>query len=160
MEVGRIAHHQKSMSASRGYPEPLMRVGREVISVPCPVGWGAFPEIDQHVVDRAGSDPNKLPLGSITRLIVESSQDVLGGTGMVVLNKVKISNEVMECRLVPGLQEKAPCVTEDLRFQQEGVVDFGRELLHSKNGSWKLVARSLGLFTTAFEDTPQVSPVS
>jgi len=49
---------------------------------------------------------------------------------MVVLNKVKISNEVMECRLVPGLQEKAPCVTEDLRFQQEGIVDLGGDFLH------------------------------
>ena len=51
---------------------------------------------------------------------------------MIVLNKVKISNEVMEGRLVPGLQEKAPGVTENLWFQQEGVVDFCRELLHGK----------------------------
>jgi hypothetical protein len=65
-------------------------------------------------------------------LIVEPSQNVLGGTGMVVLNKVKISNEVMEGLLVPGLQEKAPGVTKYLRFQQKGVVDFGGEFLHNK----------------------------
>jgi hypothetical protein len=109
-----------------------MCVGREVITIPCPVGWGTFAEIDQHVIDRARSDPNKLSLGSIPRLIVEPSQNVLGGTGMVVLNKVKISNEVMEGPLVPGLQKKAPGVTEDLRLQQVGVVDFGGEFLHNK----------------------------
>ena len=49
---------------------------------------------------------------------------------MVVLNKIKISNEVMEGRLVPGLQEKAPCVTEDLRLQEKGVVDFSGDFLH------------------------------
>ena len=79
---------------------------------------------------------------------------------MVVLNKVKISNEVVEGRLVPGLKEEASSIAEDLGLQEVGVVDFGRDFLHSKNGSWKLVARSLGLFTTALEDTPQVSPVS
>ena len=52
---------------------------------------------------------------------------------MVVLNKVKISNEVVEGRLAPGLKEKAPCVSEYLRFQQEGIVDFGGDFLHSKN---------------------------
>ena len=59
---------------------------------------------------------------------------MLGGTGVVVLNKVKISNELMEGRLVPGLQEKASGVTDYLRFQQEGVVDLGGDFLHSKNG--------------------------
>ena len=49
---------------------------------------------------------------------------------MIVLNKVKISNEIMEGRLIPRLQEKAPGVAEDLRLQQEGIVDFGRDFLH------------------------------
>jgi hypothetical protein len=115
-----------------------MCVSREVIPIPCPVGWGTFAEIYQHVIDRAGSNPNKLSLGSIPRLIVEASQNVLGGTGMVVLNKVKISNEVMEGPLVPGLQKKAPGVTKDLRFQQKCVVDFGRKLLHGKKSEMEV----------------------
>jgi hypothetical protein len=39
----------------------------------------------------------------------------------------------MEGRLIPGLQEKATGVAEDLRLQQEGIVDFGGELLHLSN---------------------------
>ena len=57
---------------------------------------------------------------------------------MIVLNKVKISNEVMEGRLVPGLQEKAPGVTEYLRFQQVGFVDFGGEFLHGKKSEMEV----------------------
>ena len=49
---------------------------------------------------------------------------------MVVLDEVKISNKIVEGGLAPGLKEEAPGVSEDLRLQQESVVDFGGDFLH------------------------------
>jgi hypothetical protein len=70
---------------------------------------------------------------------------VFGGSGVIVLNKVEIPHKVAEGGFIPRLKEEPPSVAIDLRLQKGGIVDFGGEFLHGKNGSWKLAARSLGI---------------
>jgi hypothetical protein len=67
---------------------------------------------------------------------VKPPEYVLGGSGVVVLNKVEVADQITEGGLVPRLEEKSSCVAEDLRLQQVGVVDFGEDFLHSKK--WEL----------------------
>ena len=49
----------------------------------------------------------------------------LGRTGVVVLNKVEVTDEVPKCLLVPGLEKKTTGIPEDPGLQQVGIVEFG-----------------------------------
>jgi hypothetical protein len=64
---------------------------------------------------------------------------------VVVLNKVEIPHKVAEGGFIPRLEEKSTRITKDLRLKQEGIVNFGWEFLHGKNGRWKLAASTLGI---------------
>lgn len=134
VEVGRVAHHKKSMRAAGRNPEPLMGIRRQVVAIPCPVSGRAFPEINEDIIDCSGGDPDELALSRLTHLIMQATENMFGGSRVVILNKVKISHKVAEDGLVPGLQEESTGIAEDLRLQQVGVVDFGGELLQNGEG--------------------------
>lgn len=55
---------------------------------------------------------------------------MLGGTTVVVLNKVKVQTSLPKCLAVPGLHKEATGVPKDLWFQKPCVVDFGWDFFH------------------------------
>ena len=132
VEIGGVAHHQKTMSASGRYPESFVGVGCQIITIPDTERRGVLPEIHKHVENGSGSDPDKLALGRVPRLIMETAEHMLGGAGVVVLNEIRVDAERAKRLAVPGLQKKAPCVPKDLRLQEVGVVDLCGNFLHGE----------------------------
>ena len=133
MEVSSITDDQESMGTTGGYPEALMGVRRKVVAVPSPIGRRAVPKINQNVINGSRGDPDELALCGGTGLVVKTTEDMLGGAGVVVLNEIIMTDEIAEGGLVPGLKEEASGITEDLRLEEEGVVNFGGKFLHE----WK-----------------------
>jgi hypothetical protein len=78
MEVGCITYNQKSMSATGRNPKSLMGFGREIVTIPCTVGRGAFAKIDKDIIDRSRCDPYQLSLSGVAGLIVKSPENVFG----------------------------------------------------------------------------------
>ena len=79
---------------------------------------------------------------------------MLGGTGVIVLNKVKIPNQIPKGLLVPRLEKKTPSITEDLRLQEVGIMNLRGDFLHKKRGTG-----ALSLLAT-LEDTPKIGAVA
>ena len=132
MEVGDVAHDEESVSAPRRNPEALVGLRGQHVAVPNAESRRALPEINQDVENSSRGDPDEFSLGSSTSLIVESTEDMTCGARVVVLNKVEIDAKVSEGVAVPRFKEEASGVAEDLRLQQEGVMDFGGKYGHRK----------------------------
>ena len=91
---------------------------------------GSFSEDQQGHQKQFRGDPDQLSLGGITRLVVESPEDISRRAGVIVLNKIGINAEAPKCFAIPRLEEEAPGITEYLRLQQKCIVDFSGVLLH------------------------------
>ena len=74
-------------------------------------------QIDDNVENGSGRNPDKLPLSGFSRLIVQTAQNVLGRSAVVVLDKVGGNAQTGEGVAVPALEEKPPGVTEYFGFE-------------------------------------------
>jgi len=91
---------------------------------PSAISWGALADIDGDIEDFTHNCSYKLAL-RVMELIVQTAQDTLSGTGMVVLHKILMPAKCIKLRLTEGLQEKSPMIAKD----------FGLNQNHFRNGS-------------------------
>ena len=107
-----------------------MGFGIEHIAVPYAVGGLAFAEIYKQSKDGAGGDPYELALRGIAGLIVETTEHMLGGAAVVVLNKVKVQTHIAKCLTIPCFHKEASGIAKDFWFQQPGIMNFGWNFFH------------------------------
>ena|GEM_PF-6836643 len=124
MKIGHFTQHEKSVSATGRHPETLVRIGCEEVSVPDAKRWRTLAEVNDGIKDGARRDPNQLALSRVACLIVETTQNVLPGAAMVILNEVGVKSEFAKSRPVPGLEKKAAFVAEDSGLEQPCIVNF------------------------------------
>lgn len=74
MEIRGVAHHQEAMGTTGWDIEAFMRIRRQHVSIPHPIGRRALTQIDDYVVYGAGSYPNQFSLGGIADLVVEPAK--------------------------------------------------------------------------------------
>jgi hypothetical protein len=55
---------------------------------------------------------------------------MLGGTAVVILNKVKVQTSLTKCLAIPCLHKETSGVAEDFWFQKPCVMDFGWNFFH------------------------------
>lgn len=102
------------MGKTAGYQELTVVAGREDVAFPLLVGWGALPDVNDHVEDRPGDDPDQLGLGGLPTLEVEPTQHPgPAGQGLVVLDEVEIDPGLLEVPVGVRFLEEAPVVAED-----------------------------------------------
>ena len=130
MEIGYITQNKEAVRATWRNPETVVGLGIEHISVPYAVGGGAFTEINKNIEDRARGDPYELALCGITRLVVESSQDMLGRSTVVVLDKIKIQTSLAKCLAIPCFHKETTGIPIDFWFQQPCIMDLGGDFFH------------------------------
>lgn len=71
------------MGAAGWNVETVVRLGIQHVAVPDSEGRRAFAQVDDHVKDRAGSDPDELALGRLTKLVVQSTQYAFRGAAVI-----------------------------------------------------------------------------
>ena len=130
MKIRNVAENKKAMGATWRDPETIVGFGIEHITIPYAIGGRAFAKIDQHIENCAGGNPYELALRGITRLVVESTQDMLGGTAVVVLDEVEIQTSLTKCLAIPCLHKETPRVAEDFWFQKPGIMNFSGDFFH------------------------------
>ena len=65
VEIRGVAHDQKAMRAPGWNVEPFVRIGGQHVSIPDPASRRALAQVNDHIVDRSRSHPDKLSLGRI-----------------------------------------------------------------------------------------------
>ncbi len=116
MEIGHIAQHKEAVGAAWWDPKPIVGFCVEHISIPHTVGGRALAKIDEHIEDRARSDPDEFALRRIARLVVQAAKDMSGRTAVVVLDKIKVEVRLSEYLAVPAFHEKAARIAKNSGF--------------------------------------------
>ena len=78
---------------------------------------------------------------------------MLREAAVVVLQEIKIEPDLAKNLAVPRFEEKTAGISEDLRFEQPRIVDFGRKFFHEQRGAWSQTAASC--LTQRAARTPQ-----
>ena len=117
VKIGDIAQNKEAVRATWRNSETVVGFGMEHISVPYAVGVGAFTEINKDIEDRPRGDPYELALGGIARLIVETTEHMLGGAAVIVLNEVEIQTHIAKCLAIPRFHKETTGIAKDFWFQ-------------------------------------------
>jgi len=95
--------------------QQTMVLGRKVHSDPLAKGRRAPANVHRYVPHFSGDDAHQLGLARL-RLIVETAQRAIDGTGMVILHKIVDDAGCGEPLPIPRFQEEASPILEHLRL--------------------------------------------
>jgi len=112
------------MSESSWDEELSFVLGREEKSLPLPEGRGLSTEIDDDIIDRSRRDSDELGLRS-SYLKMKSSEDSFLRLRMIILDKVSRDGDLLELCSRVGLHKKSSRISEDLRINEETVMEGG-----------------------------------
>ena len=84
---GALAGNHEAVRKARRYPQLAPVFRRQFNPHPAPEKGGGTAHIDHHIVNRPLSHPHQLSL-RLTDLVVQAAQDIPGGLGMIILNKI------------------------------------------------------------------------
>ena len=116
VKVGHIAQHKEAVGAAGWNPKPIVGFVVEHITIPHPISRRALAKIDEHIEDRARSDPDEFALRRIARLVVQAAKDMPGGTAVIVLDKIEVEACLAESLAVPAFHEKAARIAKNSGF--------------------------------------------
>ena len=124
-----------------GNPQLFLVLRRQDLAHPLTVSRGALADVDRHVKYLALRDAHQLALW-LRQLIMQATQDVAGGLGVIVLHKIDIEpGRFMEGAPVETLEEEAPVVAEHFRFDEQHIGNPGRRSLHQNTFSLSTLIR-------------------
>jgi hypothetical protein len=99
-------------------------VSTQILANPEPKGWRTAADINHYIKDFPHHSPHQLTLGLLD-LIMKTSQHPLGGTGIVILNKIKIEPCLFKKELtIEALHEKTTIILENPRLNHQNIGDL------------------------------------
>ena len=101
------------MGESRRYPKHFFVVFGQDFPDPLTKGARGTAYIHRHIENLAFDYTYQLTL-RLLYLIMQSPENELSGTAVVVLNEIEINTALLVLSPVPALQEKTPIVPEDI----------------------------------------------
>lgn len=134
------------MGETCGDPQHVPVLGGERQGVPCSEPGRVAAEVDGDVEDLALQHANEFSLG-LADLVVEAAKDVLVGERLIVLDEVRIGNELVEGGLVEALEEVAPVVAIDFGFEEQKSGGVFSDDLHER----RIDARAVGNGVAGFQ---------
>lgn len=120
----RIRERQEGMAKARRAPHLQPVIGRKFMAEPFTESRRAYPQIHHHVQDITGRTAHQLTHGRSHILIVNATENVFYGTGMIILNEFSDQAGLLKGLLMIGLVKKTAIVAEAVDFDNP---DFGKE---------------------------------
>jgi len=92
----------------------------QCLANPFPKGWRVLPKIDRDIKDSPMHHANQLSLRPWGDLVVQSTQDVLRRSGVIILNELDVKTRcLLECILIEALEKKSSIIPEYFGFQNK-----------------------------------------
>lgn len=133
LENGNIAEHGKAMSKTAGDEDLTMVVARELDGDMLTKGGGTTADVDNDIKNSTLNTTHELALRVGHTLIVEATDDTIGGHALVVLNELYGAYQLVELALREGLEEIATRVLKDARLYDNNALEGGRDDVHCFN---------------------------
>ena len=130
LENGNIAEHGKAMSKTAGDEDLTMVVARELDGDMLTKGGGTTADVDNDIKNSTLNTTHELALRVGHALIVEATNDAVGGHALVVLNELYGAYQFVELALRKGLEEIATRVLKDARLYDNNALEGGRDDVH------------------------------
>jgi hypothetical protein len=129
-EIRRFGDDEEAVGEARRQPEHAIVGFRQLDAGHLAEGRRAAADVHGDVEHRAARHAHQLAL-RLAQLVMQPAQHAAGGAGMVVLHELGAdAGRLGQHALVVALEEEAARVAEDLRFEDQRVVDLGLDDLH------------------------------
>jgi len=110
-----------------GDEQLVMGLVVELMAFPSAIGGGVRAKIDRDIPDPAAGAADQLRLAPLQ---VDASQHGTGRAALVLLYELELDFQLLHPAAPEGLDEEAAFVAVDVGFDQDQVVDLGRQALH------------------------------
>src|SRR5438045_1720167 len=110
--------HTKSMRETHGNPQHALVLSGKPHGLPLAKSFRTPAHVNRHIQNLSDGYPHQLSLG-MRHLIVQPSQHVAGGAGMIVLHECFSNSSIRHHLPVVALKEKAALIAEYLRLENE-----------------------------------------
>ena len=128
-ELSPRAGDQEAVGKSGWHPQLVLVVFTQELTHPLAEGGRALAQVDGDIEDFAARDPHQFALG-LAQLVVQATQDAVGGFAVVVLHELVVSAVLLKLGLAEGFHEEATFVAEYLGLDQDDVGDGQRDVFH------------------------------
>ncbi len=119
---GTIAQGEKAMRETRWNPELFLVLCGESFTNPFAKGSGISPKVDYHIENLTVDNSNQLALSLGRHLVVETTQDIPGGFGMIVLHEIGCEPCCSSKGLsVETFEKESAVIAEDPGFDNKDV---------------------------------------
>src|SRR5204863_4700743 len=141
LHVRNLGNHDKAVCKTCRNPRYLLGVGPYGEADPFAEGPGALAQVYRDVPDLSKSDADQFPLRP-PDLIMQPAQNIFLGMGVIVLDELRVDpGRFLEHLAVVAFEEKAACVLEHLRLEDQNIGNFRPDDLHQKSRSESTFSR-------------------
>ena len=118
-----MRYNQEAVCKTLRDPELFFILSGEDLGDPFSIGWRLLTNVHCHVKDLTLRHPHQLAL-RMFGLVMQTSQDVLRGLGVIILNELHITADgLLKFCVVKALKEKTTIVTKHLGLDEVDIRD-------------------------------------